>query len=118
AVLDSDSALVRRLFGDLFGRLRLARVSLYHSSDSKRFGQMAAIAVLEPGNPDRFLQAVARYARLGDVEQFDPKAAASKAEMERLIDDLGSDEFHKREAASTQLEVIGDAALPYLEKAE
>lgn len=118
AVLDSDAALVRRLFGDLFGRLRLARVALYHSSDPKRFGQMAAIAVLEPGNPDRFLQAVARYARLGDVEQFDPKAAASKAEMERLIDDLGSDEFQKREAASTQLEVIGAAALPYLEKAE
>lgn len=118
AVLDSDSALVRRLFGDLYGRLGLARVALYHSSDPKRFGQMAAIAVLEPGNPDRFLQAVARYARLGDVEQFDPKAAASKAEMQRLIDDLGAEEFQKREAASTQLEVIGDAALPYLEKAE
>jgi hypothetical protein len=117
-VLDSDAALVRRLFGDLYGRLRVARVALYHSSDPKRFGQLAAVAVLEPDNSDRFLKDVARYVRLGDVEQFDPKAAASKAEIEKLIDDLGAEEFPKREAASTQLELIGDAALSYLEKAE
>jgi hypothetical protein len=117
-VLDSDAALVRRLFGDLYGRLRLARIALYHSSDPKRFGQLAAVAILEPDNSDRFLKDVARYVRLGDVEQFDPKAAASKAEIEKLIDDLGAEEFQKREAASTQLELIGDAVLPYLEKAE
>jgi hypothetical protein len=118
AVLDSDGVLVRRLFGDLYSRLHVARVAVYHSSDPKRFGQLAAVVVLEPDNADRFLKDVARYVRLGDVEQFDPKAEASKAEIKKLIDDLGDEEFQKREAASTQLELIGEAALPALEKAE
>jgi hypothetical protein len=117
-VLDSDAGVVRRLFGEFYSRLRLGRVALYHSSDPARSGQLAAVLILEPNDPEQFLREIAQYARFGDVEQFDPKAPASKAELEKLIADLGSDEFDVRESASTKLGLIGDAALPYLAKAE
>jgi hypothetical protein len=117
-VLDSDAVLIRRIFGDLYSRLRLGRVAVYHSSDPRRFGQLAAVAVLEPTEPGQFLREITQYARFGDVEQFDPKGQASKAEIEKLVAELGSDEFEVRESASTKLGLIGDAALPYLEKAE
>jgi hypothetical protein len=117
-VLDSDAVLVRRLFGDLYSKLRLGRIALYQSSDPMRFGQLAAVAVLAPTRPEQFLNDITQYARLGDVEQFNPKGEASKAEIEKLVGELGSEDFETRESASTKLGLIGDAALPYLEKAE
>jgi hypothetical protein len=118
AILDSDAVLVRRIFGDLYSRLQLGRVAVYQSSDTLRQGQMSVVAILDPIDAGRFLTDIAQYARLGDVEKFDPKEQASKAEIEKLIAELGSDDFQTRESASTKLGLIGDAALPYLEKAE
>jgi hypothetical protein len=117
-VLDSDAELVRRIFGDLYSRLRLGRAAVYQTSDPARFGQLAAVLVLEPLDAGKFLSEIAQYVHLGDVEKFDPKDRAGKAEIEKLIGELGSDDFETREAASTKLGLIGDAALPYLEKAE
>jgi hypothetical protein len=117
-ILGSDAATVRRIFGDLYSKLKLGRVAVYQSSDPARFGQLSAVAILEPSNPGQFLGEIMQYARLGDVEQFDPKGQASKAEIEKLVGELGSDDFDTREAASTKLGLIGDATLPYLEKAE
>jgi hypothetical protein len=42
---------------------------------------------------------------------------ASSAQVERLICQLGSDDFGEREAASKALEAIGEQALPALRKA-
>jgi hypothetical protein len=116
-VLGSDAPVVRRIFGDLYSKLRLGRIALYQTSDPARFGQVAAVAVLEPLDTDKFMAEIGQYARLGDVGQFDPKAEASKAEIEKLIADLASEDFETREAATTKLALIGDPALPYLEKA-
>lgn len=117
-LLDTDSALARRIFGDLYSRLRLARLAVYQGSDPARVGQAAIVLVLEPANTGLFVAEVGKYARLGDVEQLGPKGEPTKEEIEKLIADLGSDEFEEREAASTKLGLIGDAALPYLEAAE
>jgi hypothetical protein len=116
-ILESDAPVVRRLFGDLYSRLRLGRAALYFSSDRARFGQLAAVLVLEPTDAEKFLAEVRQYARLGDVAQFDPRGQAGKAEIEKLIADLGADDFEVREAATTKLGLIGSDALPYLEKA-
>jgi hypothetical protein len=117
-VLDSDARVIRRLLGDFYSKLRLGRAAVYQSSDRARFGQLAAVAILEPNDPAKFLDDIAQYVKLGDVEQFDPKREATKAEIEKLIADLGADDFEVREAASTKLGLIGEAALPYLGKAE
>jgi hypothetical protein len=116
-LLATDADLVRRLFGDLYSRLRLGRAALYQTADPARFGQVSAILILEPANPGQFLTEIGHYARLGDVEQFDPKGQASQTEIEKLVADLGAEEFETREAASTKLGLIGDAALVHLEKA-
>jgi hypothetical protein len=115
---NADATLVRRLFGDLYGRVRLARLALYQCSEPHRCGQLAAVAILEVDNPELFLKDVARWVPAGKVEQLAPKAAANKAEIEKLIADLGADDFAKRQAAGARLKEIGEAALPYLEKAE
>jgi hypothetical protein len=117
-LLDSDSVIIRRIFGDLYSRLRVGRIALYQSGDVQRFGQLACVAVLDPTNTEQFIKEIGQFARLGDVEQFDPKKLASKAEIEKLIADLASDDFETREAASTKLGLIGESTLPYLEKAE
>jgi uncharacterized protein (TIGR03067 family) len=46
-----------------------------------------------------------------------PAAAAEEKEIDRLIQQLGDDEFTLREAAGNDLEVIGEPALPALRKA-
>ena len=51
-MLESDAIVIRRLFGDLYSKLRLGRLALYHSSDSARLGQFAAVAILEPNDPE------------------------------------------------------------------
>jgi hypothetical protein len=117
-LLDSDEALVPRIFGELCGRLRLARLALYQGSDPGRVGQLAAVAVLEPDNTEGFTKDIAGSARPGVVELLEPKAAPSKARIEKLIGELGAEDFQARQAATTQLRQIGEAALPYLEKAE
>ena len=117
-ILGSDAVLVRRIFGDFYSRLKQGRAAVYQSSDPTRFGQIAAIAILEPANAEQFVKEIIQYVRLGNVEKFDPKAQASKVEIDKLIAELGADEFETREAATTKLALIGDAALPALEKAE
>ncbi len=117
-ILDSDAILIRRLFGDLYSRLKLGRVAVYQSSDPLKLGQLSAVLILEPANPGQFMKDVGQYVRFGNVEQFDPKGEASKAEIEKLVGELGSDDFETRDSASTKLGLIGDAALPYLVKAE
>jgi hypothetical protein len=117
-ILDSDHEMVRRIFGDFYSKLKLGKVAVYQTSDRAKYGQLAAVVILEPTNPGQFLTEIAQYAKFGDVEQFDPKVDASKAEIEKLVADLGSDDFDIRESASTKLGLIGVPALPYLEKAE
>ncbi len=117
-ILDSDALLLRRVFGDFYSRLRLGRMAAYQSSDPANVGQLAALAILDPVDPDQFLTELTQYVKLGNVEQFDPKKEAGKAQIEKLIAELGSDDFQARESATTKLELIGDSALPYLEKAE
>ena len=63
-------------------------MAVYHSRDPLQFGQLAAVAVLEPANAEQFLNDIKQYARLGDVAQFDPKGQASKAEIDKLIAEL------------------------------
>src|SRR5262249_35848651 len=92
-ILDSDAVLVRRLFGDLYSKLKLGRVALYQSSDRGKYGQYAAVFILDPEKPADFLKEIGQYVRFGDVAQFNPKGDASKAEIEKLVADLGSDDF-------------------------
>jgi hypothetical protein len=117
-ILDSDAVALRRMFGDLYSKLKLGKVAVYHSSDPARFGHLAAVLILEPVNPGQFVTDVLQYARLGDVEQFDPQRETSKAEIEKLVADLGSDDFETRESAGTKLALVGEPALPLLVKAE
>jgi hypothetical protein len=117
-ILDSDAVALRRMFGDLYSKLKLGKVAVYHSSDPARFGQLATVLILEPANPGQFLTDILQYARLGDVEQFDPQRETTKAEIEKLVADLGSDDFETRESASTKLALVGEPAVALLMKAE
>src|SRR5439155_10098494 len=50
-------------------------------------------------------------------QQNEKGAAASAEEIKGLIDQLGADEYAKREAAARRLRAIGKAALPALTEA-
>jgi hypothetical protein len=118
AFLGTDSELIRRLFADFYSRLKVGKAAVYQSSDPARFGQIGAVLILEPTNSGQFITEVMQYVRLGDVAQFDPKGQASKVEIDKLVADLGADDFETRESASTKIGLIGSDALPYLVKAD
>lgn len=51
------------------------------------------------------------------VRGEDPSAGKMQAEVERLVSELGHDDFRTREAASRRLAELGEAARPVLERA-
>jgi hypothetical protein len=115
-LLASDAVAVRRIVGNLYGRLQLVRAALYPVRE-KTAGQLGLVAVLEPKDAESFLKEIAAMARAANEKEFAP-TGTGKAEIEKLVADLSSDDFDVREAASTKLGLIGPAVLPFLEKAE
>lgn len=114
-ILGSDAVHLRRIVANLVTKLHVGRAALYPAR-AKDLGQLALVAVLEPRDAAAFLKEIAGLARVADPQEFDPKAGAGKAEIEKLVADLAADDYDTREAASTRLALIGDPILPYLEK--
>jgi hypothetical protein len=116
-LLASDAVQLRRIVSTLYARLRLARAAFYPARE-KAQGQIALVAILDPKDAAAFLKEVAQMARVVDDREFDPAGNAGKAEIAKLVADLGSDDFDVREAASTKLGLIGAPALEALKVAE
>jgi hypothetical protein len=113
-LLESDTIHLRRLMGDFYAKLKAGRGGLYQGKDK----QLTVIGVLEPKDTLALLSDIAAMSRAANEKELDPTANAGKAEIEKLVANLSSDDFDVREAASTKLGLIGPAVLPFLEKAE
>ncbi len=116
--LESDAPVIRSVLGRLYGKVKSSRAALYTTTEKAKVGPLALVAIFEPKDTAALVKEVRQMARLADVKAFEPKGAAGQAEIAKLVQDLGADDFDTREAASTQLALIGAPALEALTKAE
>jgi hypothetical protein len=93
------------------------RLAIYRNSDDLKYGLFSGVAILETADADRFLSETKRLARLAGAVDTAGDAPDTEAEIDRLIRDLGADEYVARETATDRLFIIGERALPRLEKA-
>jgi hypothetical protein len=76
------------------------------------------VAILDTDDAGKFLDDLRLLARLGgDLDLSEGDGHGDAAAVQKLIRDLGDDEFTVRESASMRLVLVGEPALPYLEKA-
>jgi len=106
----TDRANVLAAFAEVWKQLKGHRVAVYRNADASRHGLFSAVAVLDTADADRFLADLRRLARLAGAEGPDLSGKGRKddvAEVERLVRDLGSEEFEVRESASNRLALTG-----------
>lgn len=114
----ADQAVAIGVFADITRRLLAGRLALYQAANPARDGQLAVVAVLETEDPKKFLTELGQLARFGDANQIDVTVDKDREDIQALIKQLGDDSYSVRETASTKLGLVGERALPFLEKAE
>jgi hypothetical protein len=104
---------------DLWQRLRGARVALYHNQNEKELGLFSVVAVLDTADSAAFLKQIRTLTKIAALKASDLKTpeGLKLIDVEKLVRELDDDSFRVREAATTRLLVLGEPALPYLEKA-
>ncbi len=120
-VSPADRPVFVGIFSEVWRHLRASRFAVYQTADEQKLGLFSLVGILDTEDADKFLEQMRQLARLGDPDALDLKTEAgreaTRAELEKLIRDLGSRRFAVREAASTRLALVGEPALPHLEKA-
>jgi hypothetical protein len=107
------------VFTEVWKRLQGNRAALYRNADEERHGLFSLVAILDADDPQKLLEEMKQLAHFAAGPEDEPGAIAptGKADIERLIGELGDNRFTVRESATTKLSLLGEPALPYLEKA-
>lgn len=106
------------VFNEVWQRLEGSRVGAYFTSDETQRGLFSVVAILDTADAAKFLSELRTLARIADGT-LDPAQveAARQIDLAQLVKDLGSEKYPVRHAAQTKLRLIGEPALPHLEKA-
>src|SRR5262249_3991106 len=111
-VSPADRAQHLGVFTEVWKHLRGSRVAVYQNADRIKDGALRAVAILDPADAGQFLAELRHLARLGgdglDLAGRDGRKGEDVAAVERLIRDLGDDEFSVRESATTKLALVGE----------
>jgi hypothetical protein len=107
------------VFNEVWQRLKGSRAAVYLTSDESRLGLFSLVAILDTDDAQQFLKEMKTLARIADAAGVDltQKANDLGIDMEKLARDLGDNVYRVRESATTKLRLIGEPAVPYLEKA-
>jgi hypothetical protein len=118
----ADRPFVSGVFAQVWKKLHASRAALYRNADETRNGLFSLVAILDADDPKKLLAELKELARFADGTRLDLSDKAGKgtdvADVQKLIRDLGDDRYAVREAAATKLNLIGEPALPLLEKAQ
>jgi hypothetical protein len=116
----ADRANVLAAFAEVWKRSQGHRVAVYRNADPVKHGLFSAVAILDTADAGKFLADLKQLARLAGTEGLDLSDKGPRddvATVEKLIRDLGDEDFEVRESASRRLALIGEPALPLIEKA-
>jgi hypothetical protein len=114
-----DRPNIVAVFGEVWKHLKGHRVAVYRNADEPKMGLFSVVAILDTDDGEKFLATMKGLARLADSANPSGKGVRQDhvAEVAKLIRDLGDDAYEVRESASTRLALVGEPALPYVEKA-
>lgn len=113
----TDRPMFVGLFQEVWQRLRGSRWALYQNGDETRHGLFSLVAILDPEDARRFLADMRTLARLGAGKLELGKDKKDKGDViAKLVKELGDPTYRVRQSATTKLRLIGEPALPHLEK--
>jgi hypothetical protein len=108
------------VFAELWKHFKGTRVAVYQNADRLKHGLFSVAAILDTDDAAKFLGELRLLVRLGGTDLDLTGKVEGKADVaivEKLIGELGDDAFRVRESASTKLALVGEPALPFLDKA-
>jgi hypothetical protein len=113
----ADRPMFAGVFQEVWQRLQGSRWGLYQSSDESRFGLFTLVAVLDTQDAGQFLAEMKTLARLAQgTLDLKPDNKDDSALIRKLVVELGDPTYRVRQSATTKLRLIGEPALPHLEK--
>src|SRR5207253_11393131 len=85
--------------------------------DESKLGLFSMVAILDVLDAPQFIADMRVLSKMAEGK-LDPstKNTEETIDVPKLASDLGSDVYRVREAATTRLRLLGEPALPYLEK--
>ncbi len=116
----ADQPLVASVFANLWSHVQGRRLALYQNSDETRHGLFSVVAILDSDDPKKLMSLIgdlARFAAGKDLDLSDKSGKETVQAIEKLVRDLGDEDFETREAATLKLTLIGEPALLWLQKA-
>jgi hypothetical protein len=119
-VSPADRASHVGVFTEIWKHLKGSRAAVYQNADRASHGLLSAVAILDTADAEKFLAELRQLARFGGDDLDLSEKTGQRHDVvavEKLVRDLGDDHYPVREAASTKLTLIGEPALPLLEKA-
>ncbi len=108
------------VFGEGWQRLNGSRTALYENETPERDGLYSLIAVLDTDDAKQFvtdMTGLARFINASGLSPDDFGETIDTKTIHKLIAELGHDEYRVRQMATTKLGLVGESALPALEKA-
>jgi hypothetical protein len=109
------------VFTEIWLRLQGSRLAVYQNEAERKHGIFGVLAILDTAHPDQFIADMRQLAHIADGKALDLKTKAGREidgpKIEALIRDLGDRRFRVRHSATTKLRLLGEASLPYLDKA-
>ncbi len=116
----ADRANVTGVFSEVWKHLQGNRLALYQNPEA-RGGLFSLVAILDTADPEKFLKELRQLAHLSDPAGLALSGKDAEKDdrplVEQFIRDLGDERFAVRESASTRLVLVGEPALPFVEKA-
>jgi hypothetical protein len=107
------------IFHEVWSRLQGHRVAVYQNVNESKEGLFSAIAIFDSDDPAGFLREMKTLAKMATADSLDWSRKDVKEEINipRLVKDLASPAYRVRQAADIKLILVGEPALPYLQKA-
>jgi hypothetical protein len=116
----ADRPTFAGVFTEVWKRLKGRRLAVYRNADEGKQGLFSIAAVLDTADAEGFLKELHQLAHFGGTALDLSEETGRKEDVEavkKLVRDLGDDAFAVRESATTKLALLGEPALPYVEKA-
>lgn len=104
---------------EVWQRLKAARVGLYQNENEKELGLFSAVAILDTTDGPAFIKEIRTLSRIADLkkEDLDLPDIQKLLNLDKLVRDLDDPVFRNRQAAATRILLVGEPALPALNRA-
>ena len=109
------------IVGNVWQRLQGSRFAVYQNEQDPAHGLFNLMAILDADDPDGFLtemRELSSFISSAGLQLSNNNNDGINAKtVERLIGQLGHESFRERQSATLKIRLVGEAALPFLQRA-